>query len=71
MPKKTTDTLENKTYEELEKMSEEIMEKLSKEDLGLDESSRLYQEGKTVLEEMERRLEKLSKEVSDHVESAD
>lgn len=69
MAKKATEKedLSSKSYEELEKMSEEIMAELSKDGIGLDQSSLLYKQGKAVLKEMESRLEKLTKEVSDTI----
>ena len=55
MAKKATEKedLSSKSYEELEKMAEEIMVELSKEGIGLDQSSKLYRQGKAVLKEME------------------
>ena len=69
MAKKATEKedLSSKSYEELEKMAEEIMAELSNEGIGLDQSSKLYRQGKAVLKEMEDRLEKLTKEVSDTI----
>ncbi len=67
---KQSEDLSLKSYEELEKMSEDIMAELSKDNIGLDDASSLYLKGKTVLKEMEKRLEKLSKEVSDTIQDA-
>ena len=69
MAKKATEKedLSSKSYEELEKMAEQIMAELSKVGIGLDQSSKLYRQGKAVLKEMEDRLEKLTKEVSDTI----
>ncbi len=66
---KNTDDLSTKSYEELEKMSEDIMAELSKDNIGLDDSSALYLKGKAVLKEMENRLAKLSKEVTDTIQN--
>ncbi len=66
---KNTDDLSTKSYEELEKMSEDIMAELSKDNIGLDDSSSLYLKGKAVLKEMENRLAKLSKEVTDTIQN--
>ncbi len=65
---KNVDDLSTKSYEELEKMSEDIMAELSKDNIGLDDASALYLKGKSVLKEMENRLAKLSKEVSDTIQ---
>lgn len=67
---KQSDDLSTKSYEELEKLSEDIMAELSKENIGLDDASTLYLKGKAVLKEMENRLEKLSKEVTDTIQNA-
>lgn len=66
---KNVDDLSTKSYEELEKMSEDIMAELSKDNIGLDDASALYLKGKSVLIEMENRLAKLSKEVSDTIQN--
>ncbi len=66
---KNVDDLSTKSYEELEKMSEDIMAELSKDNIGLDDASALYLKGKSVLKEMENRLAKLSKEVSDTIQN--
>lgn len=66
---KNTYDLSTKSYEELEKMSEDIMAELSKDNIGLDDSSALYLKGKAVLKEMENRLAKLSKEVTDTIQN--
>lgn len=66
--KNNTNDYSNKNYEELEKMSEEIMTKLSSSDLGLDEATKLYHEGKEIIAEMENRLQTLMKEVNDTIE---
>ncbi len=67
---KQSDDLSTKSYEELEKLSEDIMAELSKDNIGLDDASTLYLKGKAVLKEMENRLEKLSKEVTDTIQNA-
>lgn len=66
---KNVDDLLTKSYEDLEKMSEDIMAELSKDNIGLDDASALYLKGKSVLKEMENRLAKLSKEVSDTIQN--
>ena len=68
-PAKNVDDLLTKSYEDLEKMSEDIMAELSKDNIGLDDASALYLKGKSVLKEMENRLAKLSKEVSDTIQN--
>lgn len=67
---KQNDDLSTKSYEELEKLSEEILSELSKDNIGLDDASSLYLKGKAILKEMENRLEKLSKEVTDTIQDA-
>ncbi len=57
------------TYQELEKESDEILKKLSDSQIGLDESAKLYQYGKEVSKEMEKRLSSLEETVKDTIES--
>ncbi len=57
------------TYQELEEESDEILKKLSDSQIGLDESAKLYQYGKEVSKEMEKRLSSLEETVKDTIES--
>ncbi len=55
------------SYEELEKEAEEVLKQLSDSSLPLDKAHEIYQYGKKISAEMDVRLEKLSKEVTDTI----
>lgn len=68
MATKKTETkkeLSEMTYAELEKEAEETLTKLSDTSLPLDETAKLYEYGKKVSAEMEKRLAELEKSVTD------
>ena len=56
------------SYQELEDESESILKQLSDSEIGLDDSAKLYQYGKEVAEEMEKRLSSLEASVKDTIE---
>jgi|GEM_PF-877889 len=62
-----TKDLSKMSYEELEKEAADVVQKLSDSSLALDEASRLYDYGKSVLAEMDKRLDELSRKVTDTV----
>lgn len=59
--------LKDMKYEELEARSKEVLKALSDTSLPLDEASKLYQEGKAIAKEMEKRLSDLEKSVTDTI----
>lgn len=58
------------SYQQLEEKMEEILTKLSQSDLPLDEATTLYEEGKKLSAEMEKRLSDLALKVSDKVDNS-
>ncbi|MFA6861269.1 MAG: exodeoxyribonuclease VII small subunit [Bacilli bacterium] len=55
------------SYQDLEKEEENVLTKLSNSDLALDEATSLYEYGKSILKEMDKRLQDLAKSVTDTV----
>lgn len=65
--KKIENPLEKMDYAKLEEEANSVLEKLSKNDLPLDEASKLYEYGKEIYKEMEKRLAELEKNVTDTI----
>lgn len=65
--KKIENLLEKMDYAKLEEEANSVLEKLSKNDLPLDEASKLYEYGKEIYKEMEKRLAELEKNVTDTI----
>lgn len=57
------------SYQELETEADNILKQLSDSQIGLDESAKLYQYGKEVSKEMEKRLTALEESVKDTIDS--
>ncbi|MFA6586842.1 MAG: exodeoxyribonuclease VII small subunit [Bacilli bacterium] len=55
------------SYEELEKEASLAVTKLSESGLALDEATKLFEYGKSVLAEMEKRLADLEKKAADTI----
>ncbi len=66
MPKKVT---EEKTYQQLQEEVNTILEKMTNPSLGLDEASKYYKEGMSLIKQMEEQLNKLMSEVTDSIEN--
>ena len=56
------------SYQQLEEESDNILKQLSDPEIGLDESAKLYQYGRQVAEEMDKRLSELEASVKDTIE---
>ena len=68
MPAKSKETdLSKLSYAQLEEEANKTLEKLNDANLGLDEASQIYEYGKKVSAEMEKRLSDLEKSVTDTV----
>ena len=55
------------SYAELEKEASMTLERLNQDDLPLDEASKVYEYGKKISLEMEKRLSQLEQSVSDSI----
>jgi exonuclease VII small subunit len=55
------------SYEELEKETNAVVSELQKNTLGIDQGASLYDYGKRLISEMEKRLDELSRKVTDQI----
>jgi exodeoxyribonuclease VII small subunit len=65
--KKNVESLDKMTYQQLEEESSKVLESLNRDDIPLDEAAKLFEYGKKVYAEMEKRLSQLEKDVTDTV----
>lgn len=67
MPKSNND-LNKLSYQELEEKLKEILEILKDENLPVDDANKYYQQGKQLIDLMEKKLSELEKEVTNQIE---
>lgn len=67
MAKCNTD-LNKLNYKELEEKLKEVLEILKDESLPVDEANKYYQQGKNLIDLMEKKLSELEKEVTNQIE---
>lgn len=65
--KKQENPLTKMTYAQLEEEASSVLEKLNDTSLPLDEATKIYQYGKDIYAEMEKRLAELQKSVTDTI----
>lgn len=65
--KKQENPLTKMTYAQLEEEASSVLEKLNDTSLPLDEATKIYQYGKDLYVEMEKRLAELQKSVTDTI----
>ena len=59
--------LDKLTYAQLEEEAKNVLSSLSSEDISLDEASKIYEYGKLVSKEMEKRLAQLENSITDTI----
>lgn len=65
---KNNNDLNKLSYQELEEKLKEVLEILKDENLPVDDANKYYQQGKLLIDLMEKKLSELEKEVTNQIE---